>query len=149
MDAIRGFEGIHPVIASAFGDLARPYRILGMGLFSVVYFLASREHRHYPYPSPLPDYLECIHEQLPFALTPETNDGIVPTLSQVYGTPAAVVVADHLDVVGQFHSAGGRPFSDWLPSGSAFDEERFREVWDSVAGVITEAGSKKRRVSSS
>ncbi len=132
-----------------FGDLARPYRILGMGLFSVVYFLASREHRHYPYPSPLPDYLECIHEQLPFALTPETNDGIVPTLSQVYGTPAAVVVADHLDVVGQFHSAGGRPFSDWLPSGSAFDEERFREVWDSVAGVITEAGSKKRRVSSS
>jgi len=134
-----------PPTGLRLGDLARLYRILGMGLFSITYFLAAREHRHYPYPSPLPNYSERIEKELPFPFTPETNDGVVPILSQVYGTPAAVVVGDHLDVVGQFHHAGGQRFSDWLPSGSAFDEERFGWVWDSVAKAITAVGSKKTR----
>ena len=68
-----------------------------------------------------------------------TNDGVVPTLSQAYGTFIDAVVGDHLDIVGQFHNSGGEPMADWLPSGSHFDESRFARVWDNVARFIVEA----------
>ena len=108
-------------------------------VFAFLHALTSREHSHYPYPSPAEDERARIQVALPFALTEATNDGVVPTLSQIYGEPLLAVVADHLDVVGQFMDAGGDPLSDWLASGSGFDEARFQQVWGAVADAIVAA----------
>ena len=80
-------------------------------VFAFLHALTSREHSHYPYPSPAEDERARIQVALPFALTEATNDGVVPTLSQIYGEPLLAVVADHLDVVGQFMDAGGTHYS--------------------------------------
>ena len=107
-----------------------------IGLFSLIYRITAREHRHYPYPSPASELESRVQRLLPFELTSKSNDGVVPTLSQLYGHLINVFVADHLDVVGQFRNAGGEPLSDWLPSGAGFDETRFERVWDDVAEFI-------------
>lgn len=69
--------------------------------------------------------------------TPEDhdNDGIVPTRSQVWGTLVHAARADHLDVVGHYASARGKS-TDWLPSGSEFDDQAFQRLWDDVAAFI-------------
>jgi hypothetical protein len=64
---------------------------------------------------------------------------VVPCQSQAYGRILDVVMADHLDVVGQFPNAGGDPHADWLLSGAGFDEARFRHVWSLVAQEIVDA----------
>ena len=49
-----------------------------------------------------------------------------------------VVVADHLDVVGQF-PRDDLPHGDWLPSGAGFDWSGFEGVWDGIAREIADA----------
>ena len=105
-------------------------------VFRLMYALAAREHPAYPYPSPAESASPQVQESLPFELNHHTNDGVVPTLSQIYGRPILTVVGDHLDVVGQFRNAGGDRMADWLPSGSSFTEERFRQVYEAVAGQV-------------
>jgi len=79
---------------------------------------------------------------LPFQLDARTNDGIVPTLSQVWGRLGGVVLGDHLDLVGQFrHVWKGKAYTSWLHSGSGFDEQRFRKLWQDIATVIAESRS--------
>jgi triacylglycerol lipase len=66
------------------------------------------------------------------------NDGMVPTLSQIWGEVIHVANADHLDVVGQygrFSPKGTR--ADWLPSASGFDDGAFTALWDAVALFVT------------
>lgn len=105
-------------------------------VFRLLYAMAAREHRAYPYPSPAEAHAPEVQGDLPFALDAETNDGVVPTLSQIYGRPLLTVVGDHLDVVGQFRNAGGDRMADWLPSGSGFTEDRFRQAYEAVADQV-------------
>jgi hypothetical protein len=125
-------------------DLLSVARAVLAGSFALLYAIASREHRQYRYPHPGEQVLETFAHALPFPLTPSSNDGIVPAFSQVYGDVLDVVVADHLDIVGQFRRPGV-PYSDWLPSGSCFDVAAFDRAWDGVAahiaGVAAEATS--------
>jgi triacylglycerol esterase/lipase EstA (alpha/beta hydrolase family) len=113
-------------------------------LFALLYTLTSREHRCYPYPQADEKTAELIASKIPFDLTPTTNDGIVPTMSQISGEVIDVVVANHLDVVGQFPNAGGNPLGDWLPAGTDFNEERFVRVWESIASAIDEIEGETR-----
>ena len=101
-------------------------------VFSLLHRLCASGPGNYPYPSPEPQQLKRLAGAFPFELEPTSNDGIVPTFSQAYGTPVHIALADHLDVVGQFYEAGGQPYADWLPSGSRFDERRFVELWRSI-----------------
>jgi hypothetical protein len=62
------------------------------------------------------------------------NDGMVPTLSQVWGDVVAAVWADHLDVIGHFHRPSHvPPHFDWLTSGTGFDRADFEALWRAVA----------------
>lgn len=106
-------------------------------VFSILYHLAAREHRHYPYPHPGKNVLDDWEGRLPFRLDAKANDGVVPSLSQVYGRVLDVAVADHLDVVGQFESEAA--YTDWLPSGSKYREAEFMASWDAVAAEIAAA----------
>jgi hypothetical protein len=56
------------------------------------------------------------------------------------GEIQGVVVADHLDVVGQFpQTVDGRAYAGWIHSGADFREAQFRVLWGRVADVIARA----------
>ena len=68
------------------------------------------------------------------------NDGMVPTLSQVWGEVIRVVWADHHDVIGHFHHPTHvPPHFDWVASGTGFTRPRFEAVWREVAGFVAAA----------
>jgi hypothetical protein len=117
-------------------DLRPAIRPVMASVFAFLHTLNRRENRVYGYPSPAADLDEQLGRLLPFTPDASSNDGIVPAYSQLYGELVDAVSADHLDVVGQFRNSGGQSMKDWLPSGSNFDEARFRRVWRNVAGVI-------------
>jgi triacylglycerol lipase len=65
------------------------------------------------------------------------SDGVVPTLSQVWGPVLYFAEADHLDVVGQYGvSDRAAATGDWIPSYSPFGREQFLELWSKVARFI-------------
>jgi triacylglycerol lipase len=68
------------------------------------------------------------------------NDGIVPTLSQVWGEVLRGVWADHLDVIGHFnHPTHVPPHFDWLTSGSGYTRRDFLATWSAVAAFAFRA----------
>ena len=67
------------------------------------------------------------------ALTPTANDGIVPAWSQTLdGRAEGMVLGDHLDVIGHYEAAG----ATFLKSGSRFDDNRFRALWERVGRTL-------------
>ena len=66
-------------------------------LFRLLHGLAARPHSHYPYPKPSAATQRRLERDLGFEVTPGTNDGVVPTLSQLHGRLLYVARADHLD----------------------------------------------------
>ncbi|HEX2673893.1 MAG TPA: hypothetical protein VHM25_23615, partial [Polyangiaceae bacterium] len=65
------------------------------------------------------------------------SDGVVPTLSQVWGPVLYFAQADHLDVVGQYGlSTQAARTGDWIPSFSPFGHEQFLELWTRVVHFI-------------
>ena len=108
--------------------------------FSFLYALTAREHRQYPYPDPAEEISLRHRSDVPLPLDAGSNDGIVPTLSQIHGHVIDLVVADHLDIVGQFDREDLR-HGDWLPSGSHFDRSRFERAWGAVAAEIAKVAA--------
>ena len=125
-----------PSIGQAFANLPHVARATTYAVFSALHTLAAREHRLYRYPRPDEEQRQRLDNALGFATDGETNDGIVPSLSQLHGQLLCATRADHLDVVGQFRNAGGERYTDWLASGSGFDESRFAGLWASIAAAI-------------
>ena len=123
-------------IAHQLGELLSLRKAAMVGLFSLLYVLTTQEHRHYPYPSPVDALRDEVQASLSFALNTRTNDGVVPTLSQLYGEPIGVFEADHLDVVGQYARGDADRYADWMPSGAAFGDDDFVNLWDGVAEAI-------------
>jgi hypothetical protein len=128
-------------IANELGEMLHPVGAAMIGLFAALHTLTAREHRHYPYPQPQPEVMRALQESLPFLLDRRANDGIVPSLSQVHGRPLAAVVADHLDVVGQYKRFDGDRVNDWLPSGAPFGDAEFVALWQRIADAIVEASA--------
>ncbi len=70
------------------------------------------------------------------------NDGIVPTLGQVWGELIAATWADHHDVIGHFHQPKHvPPHFDWVASGTGFGRAQFVEVWRAIALYAVAEGS--------
>jgi hypothetical protein len=88
--------------------------------------------------------LQHAYQEMP---SPDANDGIAPTLSQVWGHVVHAAVADHLDVLGHFRDAAHHPpHVDWLVSGSGFDRVRFEALWADVAHfLVGDAPSQPKR----
>jgi len=109
---------------------------LSMALFSLTYLLASRANAAYPYAAATAKERDQLADALGRACTPDVNDGMVPTLSQLWGELIHVAQADHLDLVGQFDGAGEPTYTGWLSSGSPFGQEEFERLWSAVAEDI-------------
>ena len=70
------------------------------------------------------------------------NDGLVPTLSQVWGDVIHAVRGDHLDVVGHFDDPShDPPHFDWLSTGTGFARADFEAVWTDVARYVHASAS--------
>ena len=115
--------------------LLHPQRVALRGLFRVLHGITASSRKQYPSPVPAAVVRRRLEKKLGFALDQRTNDGVVPTLSQLHGRVVHVACADHLDVVGHFTLAAGNA-SDWLPSGAGFTPDAFEALWDSVAAAI-------------
>ena len=90
-------------------------------------------------PEPVPEQRRVLEQAYGSYPRPAWSDGIVPTLSQVWGEVIHATQADHLDVVGHYGSSrAGARTSDWLPSNSGFDDDAFDRLWSAVAGFIAE-----------
>lgn len=107
------------------------------GLYTLLWLITSRTDER---------YLPKLSREQELALlsgygalpAPVDNDGMSPTLSQVWGEVIHVTDADHLDVMGQYGDRT-RPgiHADWLPSGSGFDGDKFSKLWSDVAAFVT------------
>jgi triacylglycerol lipase len=106
-------------------------------LYSTLYTLASQADSHFRYRAPV-DALEfSTGKPLPFALSSEDNDAVVPTLSQIFGEFRGYIKADHLDVIGHFlHGNERQDSADWFTSGANFNRTTFDALWHDVTQVL-------------
>ncbi|MCA9707638.1 MAG: hypothetical protein KDK70_17445 [Myxococcales bacterium] len=117
-------------------DVGRePYDQLTHAIYQVLYRITSRYPQRFV-PTLSARQRADLHAAFGRALSPDTNDGFVPTLSQVYGELVHVARADHLDVMGYFRQPGDARHVDWLASGSGFRRHDFEALWRSVARFI-------------
>jgi len=113
-----------------------PYGQATHGLFAGLYRLASRSNGEQ---APVLDdrQLEVLFTVYGIVPGVEANDGVVPTLSQIWGEIVHATRADHLDVLGHFGDARQEPpHYDWLSSGSGFGRADFEALWSDVARFI-------------
>jgi hypothetical protein len=116
-------------------DLLNPQHMALRAVFGLLHALASRQHPRYPYPRASKSTQIMLGRGLGFAADKGTNDGVVPTLSQLHGRVLHVACADHLDVVGHYTQAA-KGTGNWLPSGAGFTQQGFDALWDDVAAAI-------------
>jgi hypothetical protein len=114
--------------------MTSPYAAFTGAIYSTVYQFASQRPRRYEYAYPNPAQQELFEHGISFGVTDANNDGIVPTLSMLWGELLWAGEADHLDVLGHFHD-DVRPSThrDWLTSGALFDRQRFASLLDAIA----------------
>lgn len=126
-----------PRIAGIFPKLLVPTLAGSMTLFYILREITARAHKAYPYPDLSELNRKFFDEELSFPVNGKTNDGVSPCLSQIHGKLILASEADHLDIVGQYARKGeNEKYSDWLVSGSKFNEAEFIRVWQTVADEI-------------
>jgi hypothetical protein len=112
-----------------------PYAALTAAIYSTLYQFASKVPDVYPYARPNERELSLLRAGIDHEIVDSNNDGIVPTLSMLYGELLWAGEADHLDVLGHFHDEepGSSPHRDWITSGARFSRMRFNAMMDAVA----------------
>jgi hypothetical protein len=110
-----------------------PYHALTAAMYTTLYQFAGQRPRVYPYAKPTPRELELLRVGIDHEIGDGTSDGIVPTLSMLWGELLWAGEADHLDVIGHFHDdMRPREHVDWITSGSRFTRQRFAAMLDAL-----------------
>jgi triacylglycerol esterase/lipase EstA (alpha/beta hydrolase family) len=117
-------------------SLLSPVRALSAALFTTLYVGASRPSSVYPSPTPVPEVQEYLEQRFGEPVQPSFNDGLVPTLSQLWGDIVWAGTADHLDILGHFQGDKDLKHTDWQVSGAGFDEPDFDEAMDAIADYL-------------
>jgi hypothetical protein len=114
-----------------------PYAAVTAAMYSTLYQFAAQVPRCYGYARPTVEQAEVLARALRPDLAEGSNDGIVPTLSMLWGELIWAGEADHLDLLGHFHD-DVRPSDhvDWLTSGAHFSRQRFASVLDAMAEFL-------------
>ena len=125
-------------ILSAVG---RPISALHLTVYSTVYGFASRAAARYPYAQPDEAQSRLLSASVAGDIRASTVDGIVPTLSMLWGELLYCGYADHLDIVGHFGDTGEEPRKhvDWLQSGASFTRTDFARMADALASFLLRA----------
>ncbi|HMI90294.1 MAG TPA: hypothetical protein VK509_02970, partial [Polyangiales bacterium] len=86
----------------------------------------------YPYAPPRPEQAALLEQRIG-PVTPGWVDGIVPTLSMLWGELLWCGRGDHLDIVGHFaDDQSPAEHVDWLASGARFSRADFAAMTDAV-----------------
>jgi triacylglycerol lipase len=128
-----------PGLRSLLGAGIDPYAQATHALFAVLYRFAAGQpgDRRGRVTAQHATLLRRAYGRIPDA---RANDGIVPTLSQIWGEPVGAVWADHHDVIGHFHlPTHVPPHFDWVASGTGFNRSQFESLWRDVARFLTPA----------
>jgi hypothetical protein len=114
-----------------------PYAALTAALYSTLYRFAAERPDPYPYARPNDDEQRILYSGIGRLVDDTSNDGIVPTLSMLWGKLLWAGEADHLDVLGHFQD-DVRPGQhvDWLASGAHFTRARFAAIMDTLANFL-------------
>lgn len=111
---------------------------LSVALYSALYSLAAKPESGYDYHPPIEPVAFDTKVRYPFDLDPTSNDGVVPTLSQIYGEFRGFVKADHLDVIGHYLRGPleKQDGADWFLSGAKFALPAFNNLWSDITRVL-------------
>ena len=105
-----------------------------------LYYSLSRLAGGYNFPPPARQYRRALQQALGQIPDSSANDGIVPTLSQLWGECIAVARADHLDIIGHYQDDDDEQHNyDWLTTHSDFRSGNFQAVWQSVVAFMAAA----------
>jgi hypothetical protein len=123
------------------GRIRSPYAAFTAAIYTTLYQFAGKVPDVYPYARPTERELSLLRSGIDHEIVDSTNDGIVPTLSMLYGRLIWAGEADHLDVLGHFaddrdadsRAAGGQRQRDWLTSGARVSRKRFDALLDALA----------------
>jgi hypothetical protein len=132
-----------PGLRSAVRAGPHPYALATHALYIALHRVTAGFPRA---PRLTPAQLEALERG--YGRVPDTreNDGVVPTLSQLWGEVVAAVSADHHDVIGHFHGPTHvPPHFDWVASGSGFDRPQFEALWREVALFLAASEKAVRR----
>jgi triacylglycerol lipase len=130
-----------PGLRSTLNAGPRPYVQATHALYAALYRLAARTAKERR-PPLAPEQAAALRRAFGEEPDARANDGIVPTLSQVWGQVVHAAWADHLDVIGHFdHPTHVPPHFDWLTSGTGFERADFDALWDDVAAFVAAAAA--------
>jgi pimeloyl-ACP methyl ester carboxylesterase len=111
-----------------------PYTALTAALYTTWYQFAGQRHKQYDYARLTESEELALRGGVGYPVSDADSDGVVPTLSMIWGKLLWAGEADHLDVIGHFYDRlKPSGHTDWLTSGSAFDRRKFAEVLDAIA----------------
>ncbi len=117
-----------------------PYAAPTALLYSTLYQFASQHPKVYPYARPTPREAELLRVAIDPSVTDASNDGVVPTLSMLWGELIWAGEADHLDVLGHFHDdIQPSTHTDWVTCGARFTRQRFGALLDAIAAFQLKA----------
>lgn len=127
-----------PRVRRLFKIGLRPIDQLSHGLYSAAHRLAAtgtgRKRR------PLtPEQRAALERGLGCLPEGRDSDGLVPTLSQVWGEVVAAVNADHFDLMGWYGGTKDKPRLDLFECGADFDRWQFERTWRAVARFALKA----------
>jgi hypothetical protein len=121
--------------------LRSPYAAATAAMYSTLYQLASQRPKPYSYASPTAREADSLRANIEFEVTDRANDGVVPTLSMLWGKLIWCGEGDHLDVLGHFHDdVKPTEHVDWVTSGAQFTRHRFGVLMDAVADFLLQQG---------
>ncbi len=132
-----------PRTLRALRRVRTPYTALTSMLYAIMHRVTARKHARYGYATPSPEAARAIIDGIGRELTDKDNDGVVPTLSMLWGDVLWAGEGDHLDVIGHFrddHVLGEHV--DWLTSGSCFSRSKLHAVLDALADFQLGRGPK-------
>jgi pimeloyl-ACP methyl ester carboxylesterase len=126
-----------PLQARLIQRLLSPYAAATGALFSTLYQLTSQRPRMYPYAQPTPQQKETLRWSFATEIDDRCNDGVVPSLSMLWGELLWCGQADHLDILGHFHD-DQKPavHVDWMMSGAHFTRHQFDQAMDAIARFL-------------
>ncbi|HEY6556354.1 MAG TPA: hypothetical protein VI072_03740 [Polyangiaceae bacterium] len=111
-----------------------PYAALTAAMYSTLYQFTAQQPKMYPYPVPTDAQRRVLAQGVGQPVTERTNDGVVPTLSMLWGQLLWAGDGDHLDLLGHFRD-DHKPTDhvDWVTSGANFNRQRFGAMLDALA----------------
>jgi len=122
-----------PATMRAARRIRSPYGAFTAALYTTLYQFAGQRHAQYAYARPEKETERLLTRAIGRSVTDGDSDGIVPTLSMLWGDLLWAGEADHLDTIGHFQD-DARPalHTDWITSGSHFTRADFARLLDAA-----------------